>query len=684
MKSSPSVYSAITGDSKLLAVLTSSGELARLFWPHVDYGQHVEQHRVGISMAGENPTWLDEPDWTRVQFYLPGTNIIQTEAHNSHLHLFVRVVAFAVPNEDRIVFRYTLFNTAESRDCRLFLYEHFRINELPYYQTVFFDQQSGTLVFYFRDTAIATIGSFNPDGFQCSTMLKRQKSFRAIRGELQGGIIQHRDPEGALMWDIGTLKEGVERHFTISVVLATNHREAVKKALSTVLVHPAEQQAAVEGYWRKWLGVEKPERLRKKGDPVQPNDFEILDPGRLAEKWRLPELAKICGKTSADVFLRSLLALKLLSDRETGAIIAAPEFDREREVCGGYGYTWGRDAAFLSHALGLAGMTGEAEAFFDYACRIQEPDGVWLHRHYSTGELAPSWGLIQIDETAAIIWGMVKHYAITKNKTFLERMWDSISRGADYLCGSLDEETGLPAPSYELWEENFCESIYAAAAVAGGLKAAAETDAIVGDGSKGRRWLECSDGIKDAIQAVLWNPTRKTYFRSVKRMVKKDLFDKLVGDGADGLYIECQQGSLYPAFYQSQDPTIDVSLLGLVFPFDVFAPDEEQMRLSARAVAKYLTVAETGGLLRYENDKYVGGNPWILTTLWLAIYHLKLGNDSKAAQMIRWAAKHTTGRKLLTEQVDKETGEPIWAVPLGWSHAMFIIASLMLVGAVKR
>src|SRR5262249_15510216 len=81
------------------------------------------------------------------------------------------------------------------------------------------------------------------------------------------------------------------------------------------------------------------------------------------------------GAKGRELYERSLLTLKLLSDRTTGAIIAAPEFDREREACGGYGYVWGRDAAFNAHAMGLAGMFEEAEAFFEFARRVQERDG---------------------------------------------------------------------------------------------------------------------------------------------------------------------------------------------------------------------------------------------------------------------------------------------------------------------
>jgi GH15 family glucan-1,4-alpha-glucosidase len=62
----------------------------------------------------------------------------------------------------------------------------------------------------------------------------------------------------------------------------------------------------------------------------------------------------------------------------------------------------------------------------------------------------------------------------------------------------------------------------------------------------------------------------------------------------------------------------------------------------------------------------------------LAIYYLEAGMTPRAVRLIKWAIDHATDAGLLTEQVDKKTGKPIWAVPLGWSHAMYIIAALKL------
>jgi hypothetical protein len=69
MKSPPDSYAAIVGDSKMLAVLSRSGEIVRLFWPHADHGQHIESFEVGVKLSGRKRTgrkrtlWLDDSGW---------------------------------------------------------------------------------------------------------------------------------------------------------------------------------------------------------------------------------------------------------------------------------------------------------------------------------------------------------------------------------------------------------------------------------------------------------------------------------------------------------------------------------------------------------------------------------------------------------------------------------------------
>ncbi|NLC67512.1 MAG: hypothetical protein GX754_01740, partial [Clostridiaceae bacterium] len=39
---------AIIGNSRMLACLSSKGEIVRLFWPNIDYFQHVEKLIMGL------------------------------------------------------------------------------------------------------------------------------------------------------------------------------------------------------------------------------------------------------------------------------------------------------------------------------------------------------------------------------------------------------------------------------------------------------------------------------------------------------------------------------------------------------------------------------------------------------------------------------------------------------------
>jgi len=89
-----------------------------------------------------------------------------------------------------------------------------------------------------------------------------------------------------------------------------------------------------------------------------------------------------------------------------------------------------------------------------------------------------------------------------------------------------------------------------------------------------------------------------------------------------------------------------------------------------------------GGLARYENDPYyrqskdVAGNPWFVTTLWLAQYYIALAktkNDLvKAMDIMQWVAQHALPSGVLAEQVNPNTNEPLSVSPLTWSHATYI------------
>ena len=646
----------------------------------------------------KEPLWLDSGGWKHELKYAPGTNVIEARSEHHRAKVEVAGHVFALSAQDQIVLAYKVTNRANRpRNLRLSVYAAFRINESPYDTTTLVDEPAGAMVFYLRDVAIAISCRQNIIGYQCGVQGESSSALHAVEcGVFNGSRIQHKAPDAAMTWDFGEVECGHERRFELFI--------SVSNSLESVLASSAQIRAQdtdrvleeTEGFWRDWIVTDHlasemigPPDERKAGGSKPPSDFPPDQTSCAATATASPQtsrpvhshadfieaLADKCGRNTAELYDRSLLALKLLSDKHTGAIIAAPEFDRPRQYCGGYGYVWPRDGAFIGYSLDVAGKREEAEAYLDYARRVQQPNGVWLHRYFATGQLASSWGLIQIDETGAMIWGMAQHYQITGSKEFLTRSWDSIDRAATHLASALDPETGLPLPSMDLWEEEFSESVYAAAATAGGFAAASECALTLGKQAEAREWARLADQIRSAVRDQLWDSHAKLVLRSINKRISEEAYKK--GRRRDRRNYDKfhVNGELYPTFIQRTDRRAESSALGLVFPFAVFEPSDPMIRQTVSTLAKRLWVKKTGGIMRYEDDRYVGGNPWILTTLWLAIYYLEAGDRKRALSLIRWAVDHETSLGLLTEQVDKKSGEPVWAVPLGWSHAMLVIAA---------
>ena len=133
-----------------------------------------------------------------------------------------------------------------------------------------------------------------------------------------------------------------------------------------------------------------------------------------------------------------------------------------------------------------------------------------------------------------------------------------------------------------------------------------------------------------------------------------------------------------------RDDTLDCSLLGLVWPFGALDPTSERVLATVEAVAAGLSTA-AGGLHRQAGDRYAGGHEWLLATLWLGLARRALGDEEALQRAVAHVVSRGTALDLLPEQVDGE-GRPAWVLPLGWSHAMLLLATqpeLRLVEALR-
>jgi GH15 family glucan-1,4-alpha-glucosidase len=133
-----------------------------------------------------------------------------------------------------------------------------------------------------------------------------------------------------------------------------------------------------------------------------------------------------------------------------------------------------------------------------------------------------------------------------------------------------------------------------------------------------------------------------------------------------------------------QDSTLDMSSVYGVFAFGILDINDPRLTRAVRQIEERLQIkTSVGGIARYEGDIYfrdstgVPGNPWIITSLWLAEYYIALAKKESdfdlVHQWITWAAKHTSSSGILSEQLHPYSGEPLSATPLTWSHSEYIL-----------
>ncbi|WP_252900713.1 hypothetical protein [Vulcanisaeta sp. JCM 14467] len=181
---------------------------------------------------------------------------------------------------------------------------------------------------------------------------------------------------------------------------------------------------------------------------------------------------------------------------------------------------------------------------------------------------------------------------------------------------------------------------------------------MLGEYENASRWEEAAVEVREAIRNYLFDRERGVFYRSVS-----------IDDGK----------------VVNTDKTVDSSIMG-VFLFNVFDVYEPMLESSVKVIMSKLWVRTIGGIARYENDYYqrvpgdysgIPGNPWIITTLWVAQYYMAKGDCQRARELMSWVNRVKTPTNLLPEQVDPFRGLPTSVTPLVWSHAEYLRTYIM-------
>ncbi|WP_235426989.1 glycoside hydrolase family 15 protein [Cohnella kolymensis] len=171
LRKKPYLIDAIAGNSAMLLSLGKTGRLYRLWWPHIDFPQHVDEIRTGLQLHGTpgGVTWFDDPagGWRHEAAYVPHTNAYRVTADHPDIPVSVEQTDFAVPGQPIIVRRYRLtYHGQEKRDLDFYHYGSFRIAENELYATTEFHGENDALVHFRHEYAFAVGSSHICSGYQ--------------------------------------------------------------------------------------------------------------------------------------------------------------------------------------------------------------------------------------------------------------------------------------------------------------------------------------------------------------------------------------------------------------------------------------------------------------------------------------------------------------------------------------
>lgn len=619
----------------------SKGEIFGFFYPRRDYAQNMEDS-VACIHDGSHLMWTNSFEWTAKQEYLEDTDIVSTElSHESGLK--ISILDFIHPEAPFLVRKYRISSTRGFHG-KFFYYMNLDAGEMEKKNAAFCDPDEKLFVQYWRDFHIGLTGVPGFDDWQVGKMMGTIWWMNA-KYDMEDGVLQkNREDIGklnsAVGWDLNIKKNG-SSEITVLIGAAKGRTQLYKR------MHEICSQKIDDMF-----------------ENTKDNCITWLS-GRNVLSLSGMNNDKTTQKTLLDAYNRSLLTLKLLNDPKHGSFIAAPEFDSNFEMCGGYGFCWNRDASEVLASLLHSGYPGYCEHFLNWCKSTQFSDGSWFQRYWIDGNIAPAWcnfkNTTQIDETGSTLQLMDIYYQSiegVKKADFLYGMWVTVLHGAEYLMKR--SANGLHEPCIDLWETFPGIFSYTNASVYAGLLSAAHLAEEYDESGLAKRWSKRAETIKKNTLEKLW--------------IDEGYFAKGIID-------------------EKLDTTVDVSILGTFVPFNMLNPqnpDERDMIYTIIATIEEKLKSKINGyygIRRYENDNYIGGNPWIVATLWLSKTMLSLANTlndekgtekerqqfiEKAVEYIKWSTRGTTSTGLLPEQVDKHNGQPAWAIPLGWSCSLMI------------
>jgi GH15 family glucan-1,4-alpha-glucosidase len=626
----------VLSNGQLFVGLDENGLVHDFYYPYVGLenltNARSSQHKIGVWVDGSF-SWTNDGSWEIAMNFEDSALISDIKLHSVTLSLTIQLQDYVDPEYNALIRHITLTNdTATQRDIRLFMHQVFQISRLGRGDTAMYVPDDHYLLDYKGRYCLLIAGKFDDgtdfDQYAVGNYAIEGKAgtFKdAEDGELSDNPVEHGGVDSVIRLQ-KQLRGSESATLDYWIIAASSQIDGQK--IHQALKHQdlAERLRATRRYWQAWLA--------EGGRDVSSSHVRSLQ--------------------------HSLLVIKAHCD-ERGSVLASGDssiFNYGRDY---YCYCWPRDAAYALWPLIRLGHFTEARRFFEFARDTMHKDGYLMHKYQPDRAIGSTWHplvhgrrkelAIQEDETAGVVFMIGEYYEASQDMTLIQNLYHGfIVPCANFMCRFIDEQTGLPHASYDLWEEKFLTSTYTVCTVIAALKTAAKLAAAVEAPDDAVRWERMAASITDNL-------------------------DKLYH--ADGYFVK--GFLLQPDGSLVYDNTLDISSLYGPYMYAGLAINDQRLASTAAHVERrILNTSPIGGVLRYEHDNYFLtrqeyiGNPWAVSTLWLAQYYSGTGQSHKARELLQWTFDRELPSGVLSEQYDPQDGTPLSVIPLVWSHAEMI------------
>jgi len=628
------------GNGTMAVGLNEHGLVHDFYYPYVGLDNLTTardlNHRIGVWVS-DTFSWVDDEGWEKQIDFEHDALVSVIVMTNKKLDITLEFSDFVDSEVNAFCRQITVRNLAKKeRTIRVFMHQFFEISSAGRGDTAMFVPEDNYILDYKGRCALLISGKTGQgnlfDQFSIGNygIEGKEGTFRdAEDGELSNNPIEHGGVDSVYRFSL-ELADGASSTIDYWVIAADSQYTAEKLHYKVSEDGLAKRLAQTRHYWYEWLDIARDELQGMR-------------------------------ETERRMLTKSLMIIKAHTDKRGGVIASCDSsiYNYGRDY---YSYVWPRDGGYAMWPLIRLGYTEEPKKFFEFCRDILTDEGYLMHKYQPDRAIGSTWHplmhgdhkelAIQEDETAIVVYMLGEYLAYSKDRDFVNSLYVTLVQpAANFMAEFRDEKTKLPHASYDLWEQKFLTTTYTTAMVYQALLSAADFADLFEYPDDAVKWRAAAAEIAESTDP-LFNNERKAFRKG---------------------FLLKQDGTF------EYDDVLDVSSMYGPMMYAMHDFKLERIKQTEQLIERVLfNNSPSGGAPRYEHDGYFLndstklGNPWFVTSLWIAQYYIRLNSPDKAQAIVDWTAAHALPSGVLSEQIDPTTGAQLSVAPLVWSHAELI------------